>query len=232
MVSKRALLASSAFLLVGTGTASADGLYANVFGGVNFQNDVGGNQATTTTATSYAADVEPGFVIGGTIGTDLNQYVQGLRIEGEVSWRDNDANGRFSQVTFFAGTTSGILESSQSTFALLVNLWYDFDIGEGVKPYVGGGIGWGRSEAEGVFYRTFPSTGTAFIYDADGSGFVWQLGAGLRYPIADDMKLGLGYRYFRGPDIDNNVFVGKNSLPLEFERDNHSVTLDLTFDLN
>lgn len=230
MVSKRALLASSAFLLAGTGTASADGLYLNVFAGGDFQEDVSGAQGTTTTFTNYFADDRGGFVLGGAIGTKLG-YVQGLRIEGEISWRNNDANGRFAFGSTF-GTSTGILETNQSTFSLLANLWYDIDMGSKLVPYVGGGIGWGWVQAEGTFYRITPSTGTAYAYDVDDSGFVWQLGAGLRYPIQEGMSLGLGYRYFQGPDIDNNVFIGKNDLPLEHAQDHHSVTLDMTFDLN
>lgn len=231
MVSKRALLASSAFLLVGTGTASADGLYLNIFAGANLQNDISGAQGTTTTFTNYFGDDQGGFVIGGTVGMPLD-FAKGFRLEGEFSWRDNDANGRFAAASSLIGTSSGILETSVSTFSLLANLWYDIDFGGKLVPYVGGGVGWGWSKAEGTFYRTTPATGTPYAYDVDDSGFVWQLGAGLQYPIQDGMKLGLGYRYFRGPEIDNNVFIGKNDLPVEHARDNHSITLDMTFDLN
>jgi opacity protein-like surface antigen len=236
MVSKRALLASSAFLFAGTATASADGLYLNVFAGANFQNDASAAQAVNTTTisygtTTYFADDRGGFVLGGTIGTRLDGFMSGLRLEGEVSWRKNDASGRYS-VNTFSTPSSGLVESEMSTFAVLANLWYDIDTGGKLVPYVGGGIGWGYSEAEGVFHRTSPTTITNFAYDTDGSGFVWQLGAGVRYPIQDGMKLGLGYRYFRGPEIDNDVFFGKYALALEHERDNHAVTLDMTFDLN
>lgn len=231
MAMKRALLASSAVLLAGAGNASADGLYANIFAGVNFQQGSSGFQQTVSsfTSTGYNLDGREGFLIGGTIGTDLNQWVQGLRIEGEVSWRNNDSSGRFFATTVLSSGSAGAVEANLSTFSLLANLWYDFDIGENIKPYVGGGVGFGWTNGEVTFY---PATLASFQQDFDDSGFVWQLGAGFKYPLNDSMQIGVGYRYFRGPDIDNNVFLGKNDLPITHERDNHSVTLEMTFDLN
>ena len=43
---------------------------------------------------------------------------------------------------------------------------------------------------------------------------------------------GIGYRYFSGPDIKNNIFVGKNNLPAHFDNENHTVMVNLTIDTN
>lgn len=235
MVLKRALLASSALVLCAAGVADAHSPYLTVFGGVNLQNDNSAAQAVGSGVlfgtTSYDAEHEAGFLLGGALGTRLDEVLPGLRLEVEASWRRNDIAGRFHENDFF-GNRNGILDADQSTFAVMANIWYDIDLGGKLVPYFGGGAGWARTQADGVFYRTAVTPGISQTFDVDGSGFAWQLGAGLKYPIDDGVTLGVNYRYFRGPDIDNNVFIGKHDLPVAFERENHAVTLDLTFDLN
>ena len=36
------------------------------------------------------------------------------------------------------------LDGNLSTFAILANAWYEFAIGSKMRPYVGGGVGWGE----------------------------------------------------------------------------------------
>jgi opacity protein-like surface antigen len=234
MLYKRLLMASSAVaLLATTGSAQAETWYYSVFGGVNLQNDTSGFQSTVTTfatpATFFDIDAKTGFVMGAAVGVKLNEAVAGLRLEGEVSYRENNLGGRHS--TTVTGTFAGPHDGNVSTFALMANAWYDVDFGMGFTPYLGGGVGWGRSNADGFFRGVWATSGN-IRYDFEESGFVWQAGAGVKYPIADGVTLGVEYRYFRGPDIDNNVFLGKNALPVDFERDNHAVQLNLAFDLN
>lgn len=235
MTLKRALLASSAVALSAAGVADAHSPYITVFGGVNLLNDKSAAQTSGVTvlfgSTSYDADYDSGFVMGGAVGTKLEETLPGLRLEVEASWRRNEMGGRFHEFDFF-GHRDGIIDAEQSTFAVMANLWYDIDLGGKLVPYIGGGAGWARTHADGVFYRTAVTPGVSQTFDVDGSGFAWQLGAGFKYPVDDGVTLGLGYRYFRGPDIDNNVFIGKHDLPVAFERENHAVTLDLTFELD
>lgn len=235
MFSKRALLASSALVLSAVGVADAHTPYVSVFGGVNLQNGNGaaqsGGSGLLFGSTSYSADHEAGFIMGGTVGTKLDEWMPGLRVELEASYRTNDISGRFHQFDFF-GLRDGNIDADQSTFAVMANIWYDIDFGSKLVPYIGGGVGWARTQADGAFVQTQSSPGVSQVFDIDGSGFAWQLGAGFKYPVDDGVTLGVGYRYFRGPDIDNNVFVGKYDLPVDFERENHTVMVDLSFDLN
>jgi opacity protein-like surface antigen len=106
----------------------------------------------------------------------------------------------------------------------MANVWYDFKVA-GVKPYVGGGIGWADVEVDGVFQSK--TVGNAF----GESGFAWQLGGGLRLPIDDKMDLGIGYRYFSGPDITIPAQSEVNPLSGSVDTETHSVTVGLTVGL-
>lgn len=239
MRNKHTLLASSALALLASVTqANAGEFYIAVTGGANFlSSDRSGFIAIPTLSggtTTYSQDSDTGFVLGGAIGVHLDRWLNGLRAELEASYRRNDVNGIWS-VSTFSGLDVGVINANESKFAVMANIWYDINVGQKWVPYIGGGVGWARTKADGAFRTTFTDFGGAFsgggTFDREESGFAWQLGFGLNYPIQDNVRLGLGYRYFRGPDIKNNVFLGKNNLPVNFDHEDHTVQLQLTVDV-
>lgn len=240
---KRLLLASSALaLLAGAGTAQADGLYVSVFGGANFVQDSSAGAlftdgVSTQVAAFWETDADTGFVVGGAVGTQLDKWVQGLRVELEASYRRNDVGGAWGTAGFSefssAFSTGGGIDANLSTFAVMANAWYEHDMGWKVKPYVGGGVGWARANLNGALLTTTSFT-TAF--DRDNDGFAWQLGVGFNYEAAPGVNVGLGYRYFNGPDFSSPFaidifFDGKQSFG-KIENDSHSAMLNVTIDVN
>ncbi len=223
MLNKRALLATSAIALLGAGQAQAgDGFYISVLGGANFQQS---KTATPLFFTSDRLSPDTGFLIGGAVGVHADRWLKGLRGEVEISYRRNDFHGSWD--SFFS---DGPIDGHTSNFAVMANVWYDVDIGMKWKPYLGGGVGWARARADGILATTDTDTDT---FNVERSGFAWQLGAGLNYEVQDGVKLGLGYRFFRGPNLRTSPFFGKNdNVALNFDNDNHSVLFSLTIDTN
>jgi OmpA-OmpF porin, OOP family len=240
MRNKAIFLATTAVALVLMGTpAKADGLYVSAFGGLNFQPGSSGSQSSNVgpTTTVFSEDADTGFVIGGAVGTELQRWVQGLRAEVEVSYRRNDRSG--SHQLFYGSMddtpTEGRIDGNLSNFAVLANIWYEFDIGSKFRPHIGGGAGWVRSRLEAAASVTEPGSPT-FFYGADieeeESGVAFQLGAGLNHEVAPGVDVGIGYRYFNGPNFDP-IFIGKNeNLPVHFDNENHSVLVSLTISTN
>lgn len=238
---KRVLLASSALaLLAGAQTAQADGLYISVFGGANWQSE---SSAATLPSTGQTVDPDTGFVLGGAVGAKLTNWVPGLRAELEASYRRNDLGGNWftdADVPTTTDTTGGPIDANISTFAVMANVWYEHDFGWKVRPYIGGGIGWASAEADGAFLTTFqngtPTTGlftTPFNMSSDG--FAWQLGIGFNYEAAPGVDVGLGYRYFNGPDFACFALGGECGFsPASggLENENHSVMMNLSIDIN
>ncbi len=238
MLNKRALLATSALAVlasVGQAQAGSD-IYFSVFGGANLQNSTSARVPALFSSATDRVDPNTGFLIGGAVGTHLDRWLQGLRAELEASYRRNDVGGHWGQDSIGFGPTSGPINANVSTFAVMANVWYDIDIGLKWKPYVGGGAGWARTRFNGALIETDGTlSGQTETFSVERSGFAYQLGAGINYEIQDGVKLGLGYRFFHGPTIKNNVFVGKNdnlALPVRFDSENHSVLLSLTIDTN
>jgi opacity protein-like surface antigen len=232
---KRILLASSALaVLAGAQQAqAASDMYVSVFGGANFLQDE--SQVFNTGSSSFSSDPDTGFVIGGAIGTHLDNWAKGLRVELAANYRRNDVGGVWTTST---GSTGGFFDANMSTFAIMANAWYDIDIGSKVRPYVGGGVGWARNSAEIVRIRTFDSTTTGLntvvsSNSFDKSGFAWQLGLGINYEVAADVDVGIGYRYFVGPRAGDGGegFVSFNS-DSRHDNENHAVQVNLTVGIN
>lgn len=236
-------LATTAIALIASSThANAEGLYVSVFGGLNFQPGSSGSQTTTygqasTTTTSFSEDADTGFVVGGVIGGHLTNWVEGLRAEVEVSYRRNDREGEHHLHAFYGeteATAHGPILGNTSNFAVMANVWYDIEMGWKAKPYVGGGAGWARSQLEAAAPVTQNSGPNPTIWDSTEqheNGFAFQLGAGVNYNVAPGVDIGLGYRYFNGPNFDP-IFIGKNSLDVPFDNENHSVAANLTISIN
>jgi opacity protein-like surface antigen len=233
MLNKRTLLASTALaVLASVGQAQA-GFYINVSGGGNFL--TGDKSGFTTdgifTSTGFRQDSETGFVLSGAVGVHLDRWLRGLRAELESSYRRNDIGGTWFVETFFADE-GGVINAHESRFSVLANVWYDVNVGQKWVPYIGGGAGWSKTRANGAFATTFGGGEFGFAFDREASGFAYQLGAGINYEIQDGVRLGAGYRYFHGPKIRNDIFLGKNNVPMGFDHDNHSVQLELSVDIN
>lgn len=242
---KRVLLASSALaLLAGASTAQADGLYISVFGGANWVEDSSARfftQTTTTDATGYGwgTDADTGFVVGGAVGVGLDKWLNGLSVELEASYRRNDVGGAWIATGFDTTgpttTTNGAISANLSTFAIMANVWYEHDFGWKVRPYIGGGVGWARAKFDGALL-TSSLTNSATTWDLSNDGFAWQLGIGINYQAAPGVDVGLGYRYFNGPDFSApftiDPFFGGEQAFGKLDNDNHSVTVNLTIDVN
>ena len=228
---RRALLASTAIgatLALSSSAQASSDLYISVFGGANFlQDQFVSRFVNPSSFTTITTDPDMGFVLGGAVGINLDNWQKGLRGEVEVSYRRHDVGGHWSYSSY--GGTTGPIDGNASTFAVMANVWYDIDCGWKLKPYIGGGAGWARSKFE-VALLTSSGTSAYATMHGDHEGFAWQLGLGFNYEVAPDVDVGLGYRYFHGPNFD--VTSNGPSIEPGFESDNHSVLVNLTVGIN
>jgi OmpA-OmpF porin, OOP family len=233
MKTKAALLASSALLALAlTAPAQAGNFYVTLLGGVNVLNDEGfaaSNSTFTTSTLVFSPDSNSGFVVGGAVGLDLDQYMNGLRVEVEVAYRHNQVDGAWTSNSGATPGWSGSFDFDHTTFSVLANAWYDFEIG-GLMPYFGGGIGWARTNVDGAYLA--PAN---VAFDLDDSGFAWQAGAGVRFNIAPKATMGIGYRYLQAREVTilspSELNAGPNTSRGEVGSGNHSVIVDVSYRL-
>ena len=87
-------------------------------------------------------------------------------------------------------------DGDASVLSVMGNLLLDFGDNDGVSGYVGAGVGMSRVDIDTDFSGTFPTIPvTGFGVDDDDSSVAWQLIAGFRFPVSDNIDAGVKYRF-------------------------------------
>lgn len=173
------------------------GPYLSLGAGPQWLNDA--KTTGSTTNTTYRFDT--GWAAIGALGYGLGN---GFRVEGEAGYRHSGVSS----------ASTGAASGSVKALDFMVNGLYDFDLGWPVTPYVGIGAGAAVLSTNNV---TVPGS-TATINDSDMQ-FAYQGLAGLTYAINQNLKVDLGYRYFRTTDPYYNTSGGGGAAHSQY-RDN------------
>jgi outer membrane protein OmpA-like peptidoglycan-associated protein len=147
------------------------------------------NAVTINHVYGFDADVFVGFDLGS------------FRIEAEVAYKKADLD----EVQNTCGCQArcdvpGEHEGAGNTDALsfMVNGMLDFgDDESGLSGFIGGGVGIARVEFNNA--RVFDNQG-AFLDDSD-TRFAWQVIAGVRQAITDNVDIQVKYRFFNVDDV-------------------------------
>ena len=160
---------------------------------LNVQNSDGETVDDMVVGTDY------GFDGGGYVGYDFGAF----RLEAEVSYRDADVDSLRVGPTGIAdglGATAPAgdypANGGVDALAFMLNGMFDFGPDDGLQGYVGGGIGVARTSLSAQIY----DNGTAVIDDSS-SDLAWQILAGVRAPLTDNLDVGLRYRMFTAEDV-------------------------------
>lgn len=210
---KKTLLAATAVLalnLFAMNAKAADpviaeesGFYVSLFGGASFLDDVDTNVSLTGYDYDYSVDTKTGYIIGGAIGMRIWDP---LRAEVELSYARWKAESYDYKIRDFR--TSGDASGHLSATYLLGNLWLDLDTDTRFTPYVGGGAGVAWVDADTSF------EGEPLGYGDGELGFAFQLGAGVKFDITENIALDVGYRFKGILDVD---FEDAGGAPADFE---------------
>lgn len=166
------LLAAPLFMALNL-PAVAQNYYVDLRGGGSylFDSDAEGAGA------GAEATFEQGYFAALALGL---QWIDGWRVEGEMSWRRND----FEELAAVA-VTDGQVEA----YTASINVAYRFLHDRSASPYLGAGAGASR-----LAVRDLPS-GLATV-DGFDVVFAWQAMAGVDFSLSDSVTLSLEYRYF------------------------------------
>jgi OOP family OmpA-OmpF porin len=170
---KNTLLAGAAALAL-IGTAAADtpaGTYVGLAAGGNFLEDYPGT------------DFDTGYYIGGFVGY---KWDNGIRAEFEASFRENSFDFVFGQTAVFRGTVD------HRALSGMVNVLYDFDLGQDLALSLGAGVGASR-----ISFTNGPA-----LADGRDVVFAYQGIAELEYMVDSNVGIFGGYNYFVADNWD------------------------------
>ena len=111
-----------------------------------------------------------------------------VRIEGEASYRQlkiEDASVESLKESI------GVASGDMKALNLMVNVWFDIDIGGGFRPYLGGGVGGGQLTLDTAIQIL--DTTQEFL-DSSAWAFAYQVGGGVGFELVAGLTLSLGYR--------------------------------------
>lgn len=125
---------------------------------------------------------DPGFGLAAVAGYRLGT---GLRLEGEIAYRQNDLD----EISL-EGLGTAAVDGDATALAVMGNLFYDFATGTPVTPYLGLGVG---------FARIAVDSADLDVDDSD-TVFAYQVKVGLLAPVTPRLALVGGYTYFATSD--------------------------------
>lgn len=196
--------------------------YVGVEGGVMIVEDIDFN--VNDGADVLSIDSDYGYDFGGTVGYDFGAF----RLEAEGSYREANIDELTignTGAAFGNGliAPAGLYDASGDVNALsfMLNGLFDFGPDDGLQGFVGGGVGVARTDVDAAFFSNFDST----IDDSD-TGFAWQILAGVRAPLNDNIDVGLKYRFFNAEDVQLVDSLGRD---FEDRLRTHSILGTLTY---
>lgn len=178
-----------------TAVAADNELYLEYSGGatyVPYQRLIGANPAPESFEGRTESDF--GFNVGGAIGM---RFHENFRADLQLGYHRTEVDRM---------PIKGQRPPAQGYTALLsvmANGYIDYDLGIGVIPYVGAGIGWGRLEIDAKNQSEFGGPLQTSVEGRDHV-FTWSLMIGGTYPVNDLIDLSFGYKYIATTDADIN----------------------------
>jgi OmpA-OmpF porin, OOP family len=189
--------------------ARDDAWYVGVEGGAmlveNINFDIG------ALSSAGRANHDAGWDADGTIGYDFGAF----RAEAEVGYRQADMSSWTSTTTTPGIRSNGTsfnappntynyAGGTTSALSFMVNGLLDFGDDDGLKGFVGGGVGVARVKAN-YGLNTFGD----FLDDSDTT-FAWQALAGVSAPLTDSIDVTLKYRFFNAQNVRMVDVTGRN----------------------
>ncbi len=201
-------------IAIGGATASAQEWYAGAFAGWNNTSDTEFETALGTIDTTFNKGAIWGLSGGYRLGN-------GVRLEGEVSWRDADVDNHKLGGAILDGS-----KGAAKSRSFMANALYDFNRDGKVQPYIGGGIGWSK-----IDYDSFGVDAVPDVLNDDDGVFAYQGIAGLSIGLSERFDIFGEYRYFKAqdPSVTTSEASGAVKTDIGYQSQDFVLGLRLSF---
>lgn len=203
-----------------------DGQYFNLSGGLSLTDD-SNVDIPSFAPVIFGTTQGYGPVVLGSVG---KKFPLGFRIEGEVSYRQNEfddikatGTATVSGVTFTGTNVPTALGGNFNSLGFMANVAYDFMKGKNLHPFVLAGIGVAQISVDDAVVGNDP------LADDDDLVLAYQVGGGIKYDLSEKIALGISYRLFTTTDPE--FIASDRTTAFSMEYLNHSMLLGLTYSL-
>jgi len=166
---------------------SAEGLYVSGNLGFAMLSD---SDLTDSTVPGITVNTEfdTGLALCAALGYDFNRF----RVEGEISYQENDVDKIGAPGVFLDATGESV------ALSFLINGYYDFINNSAFTPYISVGLGFAQVE-----FNDLDISGLGFSGSNDeDTVFAYQLGIGVGYAVTEKVTIDVKYRYFCTEDSE------------------------------
>jgi opacity protein-like surface antigen len=157
--------------------------YLALRGGLAFPDDTDFNALGLNIENEY----QTGYFVSGAAGINNVFGMRGLRGELELGYSSSDVDSHTVGGTKFTGNAA--FGSTNMTYGL-ASLYYDFNIGSIVKPFIGAGGG-----IADVDFDNHGVSATGTVLSSNETAYAYHLTAGANVEITQDLNFELAYRY-------------------------------------
>lgn len=201
-------------LALALGFSATQSLAAQPAGDFYLSLGAGYQQRSDADDSAGTAKFKDGALLSGALGYKLNSF----RLEAESLYLVNDFKGtdpKPSPLGDLPYETSG---GDADGKAFMANLYYDFNMGGALKPYVGIGIGGLKGKINGLATQGMrnvpPPIGPIVVYAESPWVFARQVKVGASYSVTPRTDVFVGYRYFKSNDFSYTLtFSGDTIYP-------------------
>jgi len=193
--------------------------YAGLEGGGMIVEDMhlGYQDANLNIDDAYRVNFGTGYDIDAVAGYDFGF----VRLEGELAYKHAGVDS-VNIIDSRIGPISGMAEGGRTNvLSGMVNALLDFGSDDGLQGYIGGGIGLAN-------VKLSAATGTPDTpsFSSSDSRVAMQAIAGVRYPVSQNIDVGLKYRFF---NMQHGKFDGRtDGVPFVFKGNYRSSSLMLS----
>jgi OmpA-OmpF porin, OOP family len=175
---------------------------------------------TVAAGNAVTTNAKTGFNVAGELGYDFGLFRSGFEL-GYQRAGLGDVNNVLGIGAVGAPGVNNVTSGNISALSFMLNGLFDFGDSDSWAGSVGGGVGIAQYKASKFATGVNP----AFLNDSD-TGFAWQVLAGVRKAISDNVDLNLGYKYFNIPKINT---VAANGAALRTKLATHNLMLGFTY---
>lgn len=167
--------------------SGAEGFY--VGGNIGFAK-ADDSELTDSTVPGITVDTEfdSGLSFGAALGYDFNNF----RVEGEISYQQNDIDNIGAEGVYFDAT------GDTTVLSFLINGYYDFINSSAFTPFVSAGLGVAQVEFNNFNISRFGFSGS----NDEDTVFAYQIGMGVGYAVTEKVTIDIWYRYFGTEDSE------------------------------
>lgn len=185
---------------------------AGTYGQINLGSGLAGTAKVSVSETglgsfSGSEDLNAGFFATAALG---KSFGNGFAVEGEALYLKNDLDT--DDLNKAIGTP---LSASVQAIGLMANVHYAVTAIGVTTLHVGAGVGFGQAK-----YELLGASG-------DKTGAMWQVMAGLSYPVSEQTSWDVGYRYVGVPDFDESATSGGITDKVKVESRVHVLSIGL-----